>query len=146
ISASFDSASSIEVAVTASYPCCRMMVERSNRFSSRSSSSNTRIGFRSGLGITFSPPPLPPLVSSAIVRLSVFLFVLLAAAPLLRQLGKFIENRDRAQPLPVIDRRITAHDLARFHVVRDTALRRRDSAVADLAVSRHADLSGEDHI
>jgi len=61
----------------------------------------------------------------------------------LRQPGK---DRHRPQPLLVVDRRIPAHDLACFYIVGDPSLRRCNYTVADMAMSGHADLPGENHI
>ncbi len=52
----------------------------------------------------------------------------------------------RAQPLAIVDRRITTDDFTGSDVVGNTGLRRGDHAVADAAVAGDANLSGEHHV
>src|SRR3954447_11278043 len=150
MSPSFFSASSTVDAVTTRYPFCRRIVDRSSRFSSRSSSRSTRMGR--------VPLPLPMLVTSAIVRTETLLYVgdgfgvtllfgfLSCNSDRFRELRQLVEHCNTPQPLPVVDRRISAHHLARVHIIRDSALRCGDGAISYGAVTCYADLSRQDHV
>ena len=57
-----------------------------------------------------------------------------------------LEERRGAQPLAIVDSRITADDLARGYIVGNSRLRRRHDAIADPAVARDADLPSEHYV
>src|SRR2546423_14749049 len=119
------------------------MVERKNRFSSRSSSSNTR------MGVGFESLRSVEADFSSLMRGSVFARRILGAGVRPHRLGDFwqaIENCNRPQPLSVLDGGIAAHDFSRLHVVGHSALRRYYSAVSDFAVSGDPYLAGENHV
>src|SRR5215813_7882474 len=61
------------------------------------------------------------------------------------ELRKPVDERNGAEPLPVVDRWIAADDLARLDVTWNTALRSSDYTVADGAMSGNADLACENY-
>src|SRR5450759_4952542 len=64
----------------------------------------------------------------------------------LRQFRQLVKHGDAAQPLTVINGRRAAHYFSRLDILGYSALRSRNRAVADGAVSGDAYLSGKDHI
>jgi hypothetical protein len=57
-----------------------------------------------------------------------------------RDLGKTVENSNTSQPQFVIHGGIAANDGSGSNIIRNAALSRRNSTVADFAMSRYADL------
>src|SRR5882724_5763847 len=90
-----------------------------------------------------------PSQMKSICRIESFLIVLVCLCGLpycFGQLRQFAEDRNAAPPLFVVERRRAAYHGARFNVAMRAALGGDHNAIADLAVSGHAHLAGQDYI
>src|SRR5262245_62105155 len=122
------------------------MVERNSRFSSRSSSRSTRMGFLSGLAAV-------PELFSSVMDVGPECLVLGAGSSGLchrpdgaSEFRQAVINRNAAQPLLVLDGGISADNLAVFYVIGNAALRGGNDAIANAAMAGHAHLPGQYHV